>query len=59
MAGSMSRKRLSAVLGVGVCGVLGAVLPALLVAALMTAVLVVLIVAETLASRRWRAAHPA
>jgi low temperature requirement protein LtrA len=58
MAGSMSSKRLTAVVGVGVCGVLGIFLPALLVAALMTVVLVVLIVAEALATRRWRAAHP-
>jgi len=57
MAGSVSGKRLSAVLAIGVCGALGTVLPALLVATLITAMLVVLIAAETVAARRRRAAH--
>jgi low temperature requirement protein LtrA len=59
MAGSMSGKRLSAVLAIGACGVLGVVLPALAVAALIVAVLVVLIVAETVSGQRRRAAHAA
>jgi low temperature requirement protein LtrA len=59
MAGSTSGKRLSAVLAIGVCGVLGSVLPALAVASLIAAVLVVLIVAETSAGERPRAADAA
>jgi low temperature requirement protein LtrA len=59
MAGSMSGKRLAAVLAIGACGVLGVVLPALAVAALIVAVLVVLIAAETVAGQRRRAAHAA
>jgi low temperature requirement protein LtrA len=59
MAGSTSGKRLSAVLAIGACGVLGIVLPALAVAALIDAVLVVLIAAETIAGQRRRAADAA
>jgi low temperature requirement protein LtrA len=57
MAGSVSGKRLSAVLAIGMCGVLGIALPALAVATLIAAVLVVLIGAETVAGLRRRAAH--
>ena len=63
MAGSLSGKRLAAVVAIGVCGLLGVALPALAVAALIAAVLVALIAAETVAGRRRRAvraaaAHP-
>jgi low temperature requirement protein LtrA len=59
MARSTSRKRLSAVLAIAMCGVLGSALPALAVAVLIAAVLVVLIAAETVAGQRRRAAQSA
>jgi low temperature requirement protein LtrA len=59
MARSTSRKRLSAVLAIAMCGVLGSALPALAVAVLIAAVLVVLIAAETVAGQRRGAAQSA
>lgn len=55
MAGSISRRRLAAAVGIAACAVTGAVLPALAVASLMTAVLVAVIVADRVSRNRRRA----